>query len=157
MNTPGYSRRRRCTRSPSMKAPRRSRNRQRREAQRGSGEVGYHCRRDLTAMMELSSAPPPAFLCRKNGSARAYPGRSRRRLRRLLQGIGARVFLKRGYNVLANSQNITRSGAFEPSAMLKMVDGDIIQSATAGKIAEVAMSSSVNRHGVMLMMLPPVF
>jgi NAD(P)-dependent dehydrogenase (short-subunit alcohol dehydrogenase family) len=34
------------------------------------------------------------------------------------QGIGAgavRAFLDRGYQVVANSRNITRSGAFEPS------------------------------------------
>jgi NAD(P)-dependent dehydrogenase (short-subunit alcohol dehydrogenase family) len=59
------------------------------------------------------------------------------------QGIGAgavNAFLKRGYNVVANSLNITKSGAFEPSATLALVDGDIAQSTTAGKIASVATS-----------------
>jgi len=59
------------------------------------------------------------------------------------QGIGAGVvktFLGRGYNVVANSRNITKSGAFEVSNKLALVDGDIAQSQTAAKIAEVAKS-----------------
>ena len=58
------------------------------------------------------------------------------------QGIGAGVvnaFLNRGYNVVANSLNLTKSGAFEPSAKLALVDGDIAQSTTAAKIADVAI------------------
>ena len=42
------------------------------------------------------------------------------------QGIGAglvKAFLDRGYNVVANSRNITKSGAFEASDKLALVDG----------------------------------
>ena len=59
------------------------------------------------------------------------------------QGIGAglvKAFLERGYNVVANSRNITKSGAFEASAKLALVDGNIADAATAAKIAEVAKS-----------------
>ena len=47
------------------------------------------------------------------------------------QGIGAgavRAFLDRGYNVVANSRNITKSGAFAESAQLALVDGNIGES-----------------------------
>jgi NAD(P)-dependent dehydrogenase (short-subunit alcohol dehydrogenase family) len=59
------------------------------------------------------------------------------------QGIGAglvKAFLDRGYNVVANSRNITTSGAFEASDKLALVDGSIAEAATAAKIAEVAKS-----------------
>ena len=59
------------------------------------------------------------------------------------QGIGAalvKTFLERGYSVVANSRNMTRSGAFVPSDRLALVDGDIGQIATATKIAETATS-----------------
>jgi len=59
------------------------------------------------------------------------------------QGIGAglvKAFLERGYNVVANSRNITKSGAFEASDKLALVDGSIAEVATAEKIAEVARS-----------------
>jgi len=59
------------------------------------------------------------------------------------QGIGAGVvkaFLDRGYNVVANSRNITRSGAFVASDKLALVNGNIAEAATAAKIAEVARS-----------------
>ncbi len=59
------------------------------------------------------------------------------------QGIGAGVvkaFLDHGYNVVANSRNITKSGAFEASDKLALVDGSIAEAATAVKIAEVAKS-----------------
>jgi NAD(P)-dependent dehydrogenase (short-subunit alcohol dehydrogenase family) len=59
------------------------------------------------------------------------------------QGIGAAVvksFLDRGYNVAANSRNITKSGVFEPSDQLALVDGNIAEPGTAAKIAEVAKS-----------------
>ncbi|HET6418714.1 MAG TPA: SDR family oxidoreductase [Geobacteraceae bacterium] len=59
------------------------------------------------------------------------------------QGIGAglvKAFLERGYSVVANSRNITRSGAFEASDKLALVDGNIAEAATAAKIAEVARS-----------------
>jgi NAD(P)-dependent dehydrogenase (short-subunit alcohol dehydrogenase family) len=59
------------------------------------------------------------------------------------QGIGAglvKAFLDRGYNVVANSRNITKLGAFEASDNLALVDGSIAEAATAVKIAEVARS-----------------
>jgi len=59
------------------------------------------------------------------------------------QGIGAGLvtaFLERGYNVVANSRNITKSGAFEASDKLALVDGNIADVATASKIAETAKS-----------------
>lgn len=59
------------------------------------------------------------------------------------QGIGAglvKAFLDRGYNVVANSRNITKSGAFEASDKLALVDGSIAEPATAANITEVAMS-----------------
>src|SRR5262245_35136973 len=60
------------------------------------------------------------------------------------QGIGAGLvmaFLDRGYNVVANSRHITRSGAFEASEGLALVDGNIAEAGTAAKIAEVATST----------------
>ena len=59
------------------------------------------------------------------------------------QGIGAglvKAFLDRDYNVVANSRNITKSGAFEASDELALFDGSIAEAATAAKIAEVAKS-----------------
>lgn len=59
------------------------------------------------------------------------------------RGIGAglvKTFLNRGYNVVANSRNITKSGAFEASDKLALVDGNIAEAATAAKLAEVAKS-----------------
>jgi NAD(P)-dependent dehydrogenase (short-subunit alcohol dehydrogenase family) len=58
------------------------------------------------------------------------------------QGIGAgavRAFLARGYRVVANSRNVTKSGAFEASDRLAMVDGSVAEPATAAKIAEAAI------------------
>ena len=73
------------------------------------------------------------------------------------QGIGAglvKAFLARGYNVVANSRNITKSGAFEASDQLALVDGSIAEAATAAKIAEVAknkfgsIDALVNNAGI---------
>jgi len=58
------------------------------------------------------------------------------------QGIGAGVvqaFLERGYHVVANSRNISSSGAFETSDRLALVDGSIAEAATAAQIAAVAI------------------
>src|SRR5246127_1805310 len=58
------------------------------------------------------------------------------------QGIGAGVaqsFLARGYNVVANSRNIRKSGAFVESDHLALVDGDVGQSSIASKIVEAAV------------------
>jgi len=63
------------------------------------------------------------------------------------QGIGAGVvlaFLERGYNVVANSRNITSSGTFRASEKLALVDGNIGESAVAAKIVETA----ITRFGV---------
>jgi NAD(P)-dependent dehydrogenase (short-subunit alcohol dehydrogenase family) len=73
------------------------------------------------------------------------------------QGIGAgtvRAFLDRGYNVVGTSRHISKSGAFEESENLALVDGDIADSATAEKVAEVAtqkfksIDALVNNAGI---------
>ena len=59
------------------------------------------------------------------------------------QGIGAglvKSFLERGYAVVANSRNITKSGALLPSDKLALVDGSIGEPATAAKVVETATS-----------------
>lgn len=59
------------------------------------------------------------------------------------QGIGAGVvqaFLDRGYNVVANSRNITKSGAFTANGHLALVDGNIGESGVAAKVIETAIS-----------------
>lgn len=59
------------------------------------------------------------------------------------QGIGAGVveaFLKRSYNVVANSRNITKTNPFPASANLALVDGDIGDPKTAAKIVDTAVS-----------------
>ena len=59
------------------------------------------------------------------------------------RGIGAglvEAFLKRGYNVVANSRNITKANPFPPSANLALVDGDIGDPKTAAKIVDTAVS-----------------
>ena len=75
------------------------------------------------------------------------------------QGIGAGLvtaFLNRGHNVVATSRKITKSGSFEPSAALALVDGDIAEAETAEKIAEAAMrqfgsiDALVNNAGIYL-------
>lgn len=60
------------------------------------------------------------------------------------QGIGAglvKASLDRGYNVVANSRHIIKSGAFKASDTLALVDGSIAEVATAAKITEVATST----------------
>jgi len=59
------------------------------------------------------------------------------------QGIGAglvEAFLKRGYNVIANSRKISKTNPFPPSPSLALVDGDIGHPQTAAKIVETAVS-----------------
>src|SRR5258706_12472297 len=59
------------------------------------------------------------------------------------RGIGAglvEAFLKRGYNVVANSRHITKANPFPASANLALVDGDIGDRSTAAKIVDTAMS-----------------
>jgi NAD(P)-dependent dehydrogenase (short-subunit alcohol dehydrogenase family) len=76
------------------------------------------------------------------------------------QGIGAGVvqaFLDRGYNVVANSRNITKSDAFTESAQLALVDGNIGDSAVAAKVVDTAISrfgsidALVNNAGIFLL------
>jgi len=73
------------------------------------------------------------------------------------QGIGAAVanlFLDRGYNVVANSRNITRKSELPRSASLVLVDGDIANAATAEKIVATAihgfgsLDALVNNAGI---------
>ena len=75
------------------------------------------------------------------------------------QGIGAglvEAFLRRGYNVVANSRNITKANPFPASNNLALVDGDIGDPKTAAKIAETAISrfgridSLVNNAGIFI-------
>ena len=75
------------------------------------------------------------------------------------QGIGAglvEAFLKRGYNVVANSRNITKTNPFPSSPNLALVDGDIGDPKTAARIAETAVSrfgridSLVNNAGIFI-------
>jgi NAD(P)-dependent dehydrogenase (short-subunit alcohol dehydrogenase family) len=66
------------------------------------------------------------------------------------QGIGAGVakeFIKRGYNVVANSRKISKS-EFAPTDQLVLVDGNIGEAATAAKIAATAMSTFGSIDGV---------
>jgi NAD(P)-dependent dehydrogenase (short-subunit alcohol dehydrogenase family) len=59
------------------------------------------------------------------------------------RGIGAglvEAFLKRGYNVVANSRNITKTNPFEPSPNLALIDGDIGDPAMAAMIVDTAVS-----------------
>jgi NAD(P)-dependent dehydrogenase (short-subunit alcohol dehydrogenase family) len=58
------------------------------------------------------------------------------------QGIGAGVvkaFVDRGYNVVANSRSITKSGAFAESEQVALVDGNIGDSAVAAKVVKTAV------------------
>src|ERR1700752_2794831 len=59
------------------------------------------------------------------------------------QGIGAglvEAFLKRGYNVVANSRNITKANPFAAVENVALVDGDIGHPSTAATIVETAVS-----------------
>jgi len=73
------------------------------------------------------------------------------------QGIGAAIanlFLERGYNVVANSRNITRTTELQRSASLALVDGDIALATTAERIAATAvkrfgsLDAVVNNAGI---------
>jgi NAD(P)-dependent dehydrogenase (short-subunit alcohol dehydrogenase family) len=59
------------------------------------------------------------------------------------QGIGAgvaKLFLDRGYNVVATAREMTRKNPLGQSKYLVLVDGDIGDPATAAKIAATAVS-----------------
>lgn len=75
------------------------------------------------------------------------------------QGIGAglvEAFLKRDYDVVANSRNITKANPFTASPHLALVDGDIGDPRTAKKIVETAVSRFgridvlVNNAGILI-------
>src|SRR5262245_9825585 len=59
------------------------------------------------------------------------------------RGIGAglvEAFLKRDYNVVANSRNITTANPFAAAANVALVDGDIGHPGTAALIVDTAIS-----------------
>lgn len=59
------------------------------------------------------------------------------------QGIGAgivKAFAQRGFNVVANSRRITESREVAASDVIALVDGDIGEPATAGRIVETALA-----------------
>src|SRR5215469_6137444 len=59
------------------------------------------------------------------------------------RGIGAglvEAFLERGYNVVANSRNITKANPFPATTHIALVDGDIGHSTTAATIVDTAVS-----------------
>jgi NAD(P)-dependent dehydrogenase (short-subunit alcohol dehydrogenase family) len=73
------------------------------------------------------------------------------------QGIGAAIanlFLERGYNVVANSRNITHKTELQRSENLALVDGDIALATTAERIAATAvkrfgsLDALVNNAGI---------
>ena len=60
------------------------------------------------------------------------------------QGIGAAIatlFLDRGYNVVGTSRQISKKNELKKSEHLAVVDGDIGQTATAGRLTR---GSSLN-------------
>src|SRR5437879_2288575 len=62
------------------------------------------------------------------------------------QGIGAAIanlFLERGYNVVGNSRNISRTNELQRSDKLALVDGDIGSASTA----EMIVGTAVRRFG----------
>ena len=75
------------------------------------------------------------------------------------RGIGAGIveaFLKRGYNVVANSRNITKTNPFSGDANVALVDGDIGDPSTAAMIVDTAISRFgrvdvlINNAGVLI-------
>jgi NAD(P)-dependent dehydrogenase (short-subunit alcohol dehydrogenase family) len=75
------------------------------------------------------------------------------------RGIGlgvAQAFLELGYNVVANSRNISGSGTLSASDKLALVDGNIGESTVAAKIVQTAITrfgsidAVVNNAGIFL-------
>ena len=75
------------------------------------------------------------------------------------QGIGAAaasLFLERGYNVVANSRQISKKNELERSDHLALVDGDIGLPATADKLIETtlkrfgSLDALVNNAGIFI-------
>jgi NAD(P)-dependent dehydrogenase (short-subunit alcohol dehydrogenase family) len=66
------------------------------------------------------------------------------------RGIGAgvtRALLERGYNVCANSLNITKS-ELKATASLALIEGDVAEPSTASKIVDTAVSQFGSIDGV---------
>jgi hypothetical protein len=55
-------------------------------------------------------------------------------------GLPREELLKRRYPIVANSRDITKSGAFPPSERLALVDGNVGTPLAPAKIADVATS-----------------
>src|ERR1700755_2919867 len=75
------------------------------------------------------------------------------------RGIGAglvEAFLKRDYNVVANSRHITKGNPFVASPNLALVDGDVGDPRTAAKIVDTAVARFgridvlINNAGVLI-------
>src|SRR5258705_133519 len=75
------------------------------------------------------------------------------------RGIAAGLpesFMKRGYNVVANSRNITKGNRFSTDANVALVNGDVGDPRTAAKIVDTAVSrfgridGLVNNAGVFI-------
>lgn len=75
------------------------------------------------------------------------------------QGIGAgvaKLFLDRGYNVVATAREVSRKNALGQSEHLALVDGDIRDAATARRVADTAISrfgsidALINNAGIFL-------
>jgi NAD(P)-dependent dehydrogenase (short-subunit alcohol dehydrogenase family) len=75
------------------------------------------------------------------------------------QGIGAgivKAFVERGFNVVANSRNVSQSAEVTASNHVALVDGHIGEPATAAKIVETALSrfksidALVNNAGIFM-------
>ena len=55
-------------------------------------------------------------------------------------GLGlTKSFLAEGFNVVANSRNISKAGTLQPAANLLLIDGDIGDPATARKLVQAAL------------------
>jgi NAD(P)-dependent dehydrogenase (short-subunit alcohol dehydrogenase family) len=75
------------------------------------------------------------------------------------RGFGAEIvnrFVERGFNIVANSRNISQSTEVRHSDRIALVDGDISQPSTAAKIVETALArfesidALVNNAGVIV-------
>jgi len=74
----------------------------------------------------------------------AIPSRGRRTaiVTGASSGIGlgiANVLITRGYQIVANSRNITKSQTLEPDASLVLVDGDVGMEETSANLVDVAV------------------
>jgi len=64
------------------------------------------------------------------------------------QGIGAgivKAFVERGFNVVANSRNVTQSAEIAASDQVALVDGHIGEPTTAAEILETAVARFKSR------------